>query len=292
MCGDLVRELAAERVPLAGLYASTTTLYRSVGFEQAGIALTFRAGTSTLGRGSHDLPCREVDPKNWEIFKPLYDARAKSWTGHLDRTRSIWERTMTPRPGMLIHAYAVGDPMEGYVVFQQTPLETRWFDVRIRDCVFATPAAAQRILALLSDLRALARWVEWTGVGSDPLVTLLPERTTEIIANERWMLRILDVQRALEQRGWPPLSCEIHLCIRDRLLPANDGPFVLRIDGGVAKVERGGRGEVAMDIRALAAMYTGFAHPVAMMGAGLLEGDASKLATSFAGPEPWCCDHY
>lgn len=296
MCGDLLREIAAEGVPLAGLYASTASLYRAVGFEQAGTALAFRANTNALGKGSHDLPCREVDPRNWEIFKPLYDLRARSWTGHLDRTQAIWERTMTPRPGMLIYAYAVGEPMEGYVVIQQTPLETRWFDVRIRDCVFTTPAAAQRIIALLSDLRALARWVTWTGVASDPLVSLLPEQTQEVMGNERWMLRILDVERALEQRGWPPIAAEIHLRIRDRLLPANDGTFVLRVahegDRGTAKVERGGRGDVTMDIRALAAMYTGFAHPVAMKGAGLLDGDASMLATLFAGPEPWCCDHY
>ncbi len=292
MLGDLLREIAAEGVPLAGLYASTATLYRSIGFEQAGVALVFRANTGAVGKGSHDLPCREVDPKNWEIFKPLYDARARSWTGHLDRTPSIWERTMTPRRGTLIYAYAVGEPIEGYVVFQQTPLEANWFDVRIRDIVFSTPAAAQRIIALLSDLRALARWVTWTGVASDPLVMLLPEQTQEVTSNERWMLRILDVQRALEQRGWPPISGEVHLRIRDRLLAANDATFVLHVDRGDAKVERGGRGDVTMDIRALSAMYTGFAHPVAMMGAGLLEGEASTLATLFAGPEPWCCDHY
>jgi hypothetical protein len=49
---------------------------------------------------------------------------------------------------------------------------------------------------------------------------------------------------------------------------------------------------VKLDVRALAAMYSGFAHPVTLIGAGLLEGDATTLAALFAGPEPWCCDHY
>lgn len=292
MCGQLLLELAEEGVPLAGLYASTATLYRSIGFEQAGTKITYRNTTDKFGKGRHDLACREVDPRQWEIFKPLYDARARSWTGHLDRTRGIWERIVTPRPGTQMYAYAFGDPLEGYAVIQQVPLETRWFDIYLRDCQLTTPAAAKRFVALMNDLRALTRHVTWTGIGNDPIISLLPEQTQEVMGNERWMLRILDVQKALESRGYLPFTGEVHLRIRDKLIAKNDGAFVLRVDRGTAHVERGGRGDVALDIRALAAMYSGFAHPYAMRAAGLLEGDASMLATIFSGPEPWCCDHY
>jgi len=72
----------------AGLYASTATLYRSIGFEQAGRAkLTFRAKPVRVrGAGATISPCTELDPcKVGDLHKPLYDARARSWTGHLDR---------------------------------------------------------------------------------------------------------------------------------------------------------------------------------------------------------------
>jgi predicted acetyltransferase len=75
-------------------------------------------------------------------------------------------------------------------------------------------------------------------------------------------------------------------------IESNEGPFIIAIDRGHARVERGGRGEIEVDVRALAAMYSGFAHAYSMIGAGLLRGDASSLEAIFAGPEPWCCDHY
>lgn len=293
MCGDLLVELAAEGMPLAGLYASTTTLYRSIGFEQAGMRIAFRAPPSSFAPGSHDLPCRELDPNAWQVFEPLYTARAKTWTGHLDRTPAIWERTVQTRPGLTVHAYALGDPMEGYVIFHQAALDTRWFDVRIRDWVLSTPGAAARMRALFADLAALTRYIEWSGCAQDGILSILPEQKQEVIASERWMLRILDVGRALELRGYPPIiSGEVHLRVRDALLGANEGDFVVRVENGKANVRRGGRGDVKLDIRALAAMYSGFAHPSSMIAAGLLEGDASMLAALFAGPAPWCCDHY
>lgn len=292
MCGALLREAAAEGFPLAGLYASTATLYRSLGFEQAGVTFSYRAPVSSLGDGDARLPCRAVDPTDHAAFRPLYDARARAWTGHLDRTPAMWARVTRARKGQEVLAFVVGEPAEGYVVLAQTALDGMGYDVKLRDLVAASPAAAARVVALLAGLRSLARTVEWTGCGADPLVGLMPERAYDIVDSERWMVRVLDVKRALEDRGYPSMSGEAHLRVRDGLLAHNDECFVLRVERGAPSVERGGRGSVVLDVRALAALYSGFAHPAALRAAGLLEGDASGLATLFAGPEPWCCDHY
>lgn len=292
MCGRVLGELAEEGFALAGLYASTATLYRGIGFEQAGTKLTWTAKLADLPRGDHALSCRPIDPRDHEALRPLYDRRARSWTGHLDRTRPLWERIGSPYGDQPTYAYGVGDPLEGYVVFTQKELDNLHFRVAIRDMVWSTPAAARRICALLGDLRSLGDELTWTGCAADPLVSLLAEQRQRVVAHERWMLRVLDVKGALEARGWPNLRAVVHLRVRDPLLAKNDGAFVLAVEGGAARVERGGRGDVALDVRALGAMYSGFATPYAMSAAGLLEGDASLLAALFAGPEPWCCDHY
>ena len=290
-----------QAAPIAGLYASTTTLYRSCGFEQAGTAMWFEAPLASFPRGDRALACAALAPRTHEPLHTAYDARAKSWTGHLDRSTAIWERLVDPSGGAhnadAVHTYVVGGPeIEGYIVFQQkSQSDSLHFRVIVRDVVMTTRAAAQRILGLLHDLRSLADQITWRGCAADPLLSLLPEQTHAVRRHERWMLRILDVSRALAARGYPPLHGEVHLAVHDAHFADNRGRKILSVDGGRGSVTDGGRGDVAIDVRGLAALYSGFATPYTLRAAGLLDGpdDATRtLATIFAGPEPWCADHY
>lgn len=286
-----------QTAPLAGLYASTTTLYRSCGFEQAGTAMWFDAPLASFPRGDRALQCNAIAPRSHEALHAPYEKRARSWTGHLDRTTAIWERLVDPYDDVA-HAYAVGEPsdVEGTIVFQQRPLaDSLHFRVVVRELVMNTHGAAQRILGLLHDLRSLAVEITWRGCAADPLLSLLPEQTHTVRRHERWMLRILDVERALAMRGYPPVNAEVHLAVHDAHFPENRGRRIFTVEGGKGSAKVGGRGDVNIDVRALAALYSGFATPHTLRAAGLLDGpdDATHtLATLFAGPEPWCADHY
>ena len=60
------------------------------------------------------------------------------------------------------------------------------------------------------------------------------------------MTRIVDVPAALTERGYPEaIDAELHLRVRDDVLPANDGTFVLHVSGGKAEVRPGGTGAMA-----------------------------------------------
>lgn len=290
---DELRETAS----IAGLYASTTTLYRSCGFEQAGTAMWFSAPLASFPRGDRALACKALPPKTHEPLHAAYDERAREWTGHLDRTNAIWERVVDPYSDVA-HAYAVGNaPEDGYIVFQQkTAGDSLHFHVLVRDVVMNTHAAAQRVLGLLHDLRSLADTIRWRGCAADPLLSLLPEQTQSVQRHERWMLRILDVERALAARGYPAgLTAEVHLAVHDAHFQENRGRRIFSVAGGRGEVKSGGRGDITLDVRGLAALYSGFATPHTLRAAGLLDGpdDATAiLATIFAGPEPWCADHY
>ena len=290
----LVRTLGElrEKTPLAGLYASTTTLYRSCGFEQAGTAMYFSAPIASLPRGDRALVCTPLPPKVHAPLHETYDKRARAWTGHLDRTEAIWERLVDPYDDVA-YAYVVDG---GYIVFQQrSKPDSLHFRVVVRDITMSTRASAQRLLGLLHDLRSLSDEITWRGVNADPLLSLLPEQTHTVKRHERWMLRILDVERALAARGWPKLHAEVHLSVHDSHFAENAGRFVLAIEDGRGAATRGGRGDVTLDVRALAALYSGFATPYTLRAAGMLDGPDDSLATLgaiFAGPEPWCADHY
>ena len=288
-----LEQLRAE-TPIAGLYASTTTLYRSCGFEQAGTAMYFTAPLASFPRGDRALACAALPPKTHEPLHAAYDARARAWTGHLDRSRAMWERVVEPYADTA-YTYVVGGG-EGYIVFlQKQRPDSLHFRVVVRDVVMGSHAAAQRILGFLHDLRSLAVDILWRGCAADPLLSLLPEQTQTVHRHERWMLRILDVERALAARGYPPLDAEVHLAIHDAHFQENAGRRILTVAHGRGESKRGGRGDVTIDVRALAALYSGFATTHSLRAAGLLDGPdeaLATLATIFAGPEPWCADHY
>jgi predicted acetyltransferase len=111
-----------------------------------------------------------------------------------------------------------------------------------------------------------------------------------------WLLRIVDVCGALAARGYPQgAEVEVHLEVRDTLLPANDGRFVLTIANGQGEVREGGRGGLRVDVRGLATLYSGHLSPEELRATGLLDGEPRDLAAAalaFAGPAPWMPDMF
>jgi predicted acetyltransferase len=125
---------------------------------------------------------------------------------------------------------------------------------------------------------------------------LLSEQTDQIRRLERWLLRIVDVSKALERRGYPAqIDAELHLEIQDRVLLENNGKFVLNVSGGRGEVTPGGRGDLQLDIRGLAPLYTGLFTPEQLQQVGQISGSHEALtiaAQIFTGSEPWMSDHF
>ena len=83
--------------------------------------------------------------------------------------------------------------------------------------------------------------------------------------------------------------------VRDRFCPWNDGRFVLAVADGRGEVREGGRSDVILDARGLAALYSGYLSPVALQQVGLAAGEPRALAAAglpFAGPAPWMPDMF
>ncbi|HEY8079851.1 MAG TPA: sterol carrier protein domain-containing protein, partial [Labilithrix sp.] len=100
--------------------------------------------------------------------------------------------------------------------------------------------------------------------------------------------------RAFAARGWTA-NGSLDLEVKDDLLPANDGRFVLAVADGRANVERGGRGAVQLDIRALASLFTSHmrARDLALMGSlRASEDDLARADALFASPSPCLADFF
>jgi predicted acetyltransferase len=155
----------------------------------------------------------------------------------------------------------------------------------------ATHDAGRRLLAFLAQHQSMCGEMVITRGPNDPFISLLREQSATIEVRGVWMLRIVDVRKGLERRGYlPGLSGEVHLEIEDDVVPQNEGRWILRVEDGEARVEPGGRGELRMHVRGLASLYSGYRSAEQAMVMGLAEGDAeaARAATAlFAGPSPW-----
>lgn len=290
---ETMRQARERGVPLAGLYASSAAVYRSLGFEQAGTTIRWSAPIASLPPGDAALPCGPFDPNEDTSLRGLYDARARSWSGHLHRNEAMWQRIARPYKG-IARAYRFGsaDAPEGYVVYTHDAGENLHFSVVIKDLVLTTPRAAQRAMALFSGLRSLATDLRWLGCASDPLVSLLPEQTSKPIEHSRWMLRILDPIRALAMRGYEHDGAA-RVRVRDPLF--GDVTLAIGVEDGRASVQPIDDATLVLDTRALAALYAGQTRPSTLRLMGLVEGpdeELHALAALFADREPWLCDWF
>ncbi len=299
MLRRLLEEAHAAGYPLSTLYPSTFAFYRRAGYERAGVRATYEL---PLGALDPRAPARDpeltvgpVGEAEYGALREVYAETARRTAGNLDRPDFVWWRILEPY-GQTARAYQAvrGERAEGYVVFTQTGRED---PLRILDLRMLTRAAGERLLAFLAGHRSMVDCIVWSGGGAtDPLVALLPEQRHKQLLSFDWLLRIVDVRGALAARGYPPgLDAELHLDVRDDLLPANNRRFVLTLSDGRGAVREGGEGRVRLDIRGLAALYTGFQTPGELHFLGLLDGPARDLALAglvFAGPQPWVPDMF
>lgn len=292
---ETVKTLHQQGVPLATLYASTSQLYRSVGFEQAGTYCLYHLPTQSLMLKDRSLPVTAIDPSDLAVLTELYEQRAQQTNGNLDRHPAIWEQMLeddTP-----IYTYLIGEQAhpEGYVIFTHQ-VDSGCYNINIYDWVWLTPAAGQRLWTFFADHRSLAKDIQLYGAPVDPLQLFLAEQTYQVKKTERWLMRIVDLPRALTLRGYPPaLEAELHLQVDDPLVSANSGQFVLQVSEGQGQVRTGGRGDLKLNIRGLAPLYSSLLTAQELNLLGAVDGSREVLAlatTLFSGPQPWLSDHF
>jgi predicted acetyltransferase len=180
--------------------------------------------------------------------------------------------------------------LERDVLFTQKRGTSYRYDLEVSDIAALTARAARRLLGFFSDHASMAEEIVWNGGPDDAILAHLPEPSYRVTLLHHWMLRIVHVPRALEARGYARgLAAELHLAVRDPLVRDNAGRFVLEVAGGRGSVRRGGSGRLALDVRALAPLFSGRLAPAALRVAGLLDGPPAEMeaaAAVFAGPAP------
>lgn len=292
-----VRELAARGVALSTLYPATQTLYRAAGYEQAGTRFRYLLVPRELPVLDRELELRQLTDADRAAVERVYTLHAATADGWLDRGAYIWDRVRAPRSGKAFgYGAFVNGELEGYLYILQRHTTGARYELTLGDVVALSPRAGRRLLTFLADHRSLGENLVWHGGPADSLLALLPEQRYRMTLVDQWMLRITNVQAALEARGYPvgvQLSLELELADPD--VAGNAGLWRLEVADGRGQLRRGGRGTLRAGIRGLAALYSGYLDPRALCRAGLIDGedeDLERARSVFSGPSPGMPDTF
>lgn len=292
-----LKELHNHGVPISVLYPATQPLYRKAGYEQGGSFCVWEVPTDSIKIREQPLPLKSIQPINHQILNYPYLQQAKLTNGYLDRHPAIWQGIVSTKEKETIFAYLIGteDQPQGYIIFTQERTENGTI-LWVRDWTILTTVAFQSFWSFMAKQRSMVDRVRWKSSVVDSLTLLLPEQTAKIQSQERWMLRVIDVAKALSARGYPPgIQAELHLDVQDDFLAANNGRFILSVANGRGEVTKGGKGELQLDIKGLAPLYTGLFSPYQLqLARKLVATEKAFLAATqiFAGVSPGMPDFF
>lgn len=301
----LLEEARAGGAALSVLYPATLPVYTRLGFGRGGVSFDWSAPPGALSAGPPpgDGWIRRTDASDASELAALRRSLLTTANGLVERNEGLWSFALCP-DGAPSDVYTLGGPRgaEGYVAV--APPSDR--KLVVADLCLLSPRSVRLAQGFLAGYRAQVDRVSWRGGPDDPLVLMAPDAGPRADARDEWLLRILDLRRALEARGYPPgVAGELVLDVSDAVIPENSGTFRLRLSDGKAVVDRvpektGGGGKAAgaglsLSIAALSALYSGHKGPQILRQVGLLRGgeDAMALAALlFSGPAPWMPDRF
>jgi predicted acetyltransferase len=299
MMRRVLQEGAERGVALSGLFAANHALYRNVGYGAASSRFMASIAPDRIGVTEREGTVRPIGEDEGDLRQALYRRWAASRHGFLDRDAGLWRRATHDRDDRPHHCYLATDPEgqpQGYVTFHHAGGLGVSQVLEVVDLVACTPWAYRRLLSLLADHASMVGELRFPTAPSDPLLAHLPAPRVNMRLIECSYLRLLDLEAAMELRGWPAaVRGRVELQLDDPVIPTNSGVWTLEVSDGEARIVRGGAGSIRLGARGLASVYSGFRSPMEAKAAGLLDGPDRALAvmgTLFASPQPWMPEMY
>ncbi len=307
---DGLNQGAIERKqPIACLFPATSTLYRSAGYETAGMWAEYAIPLTDVHRRPVDgVTVEPAGPEVFDELRHLHEEQAQRSNGWLVRNDWWWEQLRhTAQQGTgpeakahqrILVASRGAKPLAVAMVHHTATsrLAASSYDFRFED-LFGEADGIRSIVATLSSHSTMAGMVQTQlPLSQIDALTRRPEKA-RAVEQLPWMERIIDVRTALTSRPIGFFEGELHLRISDGQISSNNGDFVLQASpNGQANVESGGRGSIQLHITDLAALYTGYQAASQLAAAGHISGatsqDIANLIRCFAAQQPTLIDFF
>jgi predicted acetyltransferase len=290
---------------VAALWASEAAIYGRFGYGMATRAALLEVKTREA-RLRTDIERVDATPEVMlaaearSRLAPVHDAVRRERPGMLDRPGAWWDlRLHDPehkRDGAgRLRAAVLGEL--GYVLYA---FKQGWTaagpdgELRLRELVAATPAAAAALWGFVLELD-LVRRLSWQLAPADePLPHMLDDQraVSSRLGDGLWV-RLVDLPRALSDRTYSA-PFEAVLEVADEACPWNAGRHRLSWDGRRAACERTGtKADLELSAAELGAAYLGGTTLESLARAGRVRerstGALQAASVAFrASAEPWC----
>lgn len=292
---DCLREARADGYAISSLYPATVALYRNVGYEIAGGHYRSRGPLDRLARRRSPATIRPATTEDHEEIRALHSSLARHQDGNLDRGDYVWARIDLPRfqtaDGFVVEE---DSKITGYTYFLRRVVDFPFHALDCTDLIASTVAAQDRLVDFFATHASMVREVSWPSGPLDPFVAQWPEARAQVELVSPYMVRICHVIDALEARGYRrDVRASLGIEVTDDELPDNSGRYTLSVEGGVGHAAQKATPGLTLNIRGLAALFSGYQSARTLRGMGWLDGDDDAIETAehiFCARGPWM-DH-
>jgi predicted acetyltransferase len=300
MLAAALDHMADAELPISTLYPSTPVPYHRWGWEFAGEHIRRRVATRAL----LDVP-EPVDPVVLRPYTPddldplvvIRDRLALAEAGALIGGRRWLARLLQDDPDdadLVTVAVRDSHPV-GLLSAFKTGSNTSVYGLHVRELFGVDRDVERALLRCVGHHHTVADDATVRLRSDDPLLFEIASLTRPDPRSEHFMTRLVDLPAAIAARRWPATSVTVALDVSDPRRRGNHGRFVLEVHDRAATLTRGGQGQVAIDIGALAALYTGFASVRGLAHAGRLratDAEIVALVDAFNAPVPCMRDTF
>jgi predicted acetyltransferase len=297
----LLQEARERGAAISTLFPSTPFPYRALGWEEVGALTYFSIPTAALAAGRETEETAALRPATKDdipALEELYREVAMASTGMMERSGPLFPAHdwVGDFDGVSVATDADGT-VTGFGSWQRGQDYDHGSRITYYDVIARDAPATRALRKMMAGWASVAPTTVLRITAPDPLLYGLASSSMTVDRRQPWMLRVVDAPAAVAARGWPAYqSGVVDLDLVDPLCEANAGPHRLVADGGDARLEPGGSGQVTFSPRGLALWFAGAATPAVLRRAGLMTGGDARsdafLQAATAGPAPALHDYF
>lgn len=281
-----LEELHESGEPLAGLWASESSIYGRFGYGSASerAEIKLQKPWARLRHPAGDGYVRFVTKEEAaELFAPIFAVAAQDRPGMFERTTNWWQNRVLPDPEYKRHGstacrHAVcfrNEQPVSYVSYRScADGGDHLTGIEIRELLAVDPAAEQQAWQFLFGIDLVTSYRCWNRPVDDSLFWWLeqPRRATRVVEDALWV-RLVNIAEALCARKYSA-SGRLVLEVQDEFCPWNAQRYLLEVDEDqtVRCEPTNASAEVTLSASTLGSVYLGGHRLANLARAGLAHG--------------------